>query len=66
MMIMMKIRGKMEAVWGDIITRMMRKMRRIILQITTVAIVSKFMIMMVLLRIDDSDNDVKSNKYDNN
>ena len=48
MMIMMKIRGKMEAVWGDIITRMMRKMRRIILQITTVAIVSTIIIMLML------------------
>ena len=48
MMIMMKIRGKMEAVWGDIMTSMIRKVRRIIERRMTMAIVSTIMIMMVL------------------
>ena len=48
MMIMMKIRMKMEAVWGDIITRMIRKVRRIIERRVTMAIVSTIIIMMVL------------------
>ena len=45
MMIMMKIRGKMEAVWGDIIARMIRKVRRIIERRMTMAIVSTIMMM---------------------